>query len=75
MIALFFFYSLILDVTVEGLEAEIMYLEQQIAEAESRLQSMSPSSDAALEMTIQLSANEDLLQVKYSPIYLERSVQ
>jgi hypothetical protein len=51
-------------VTSVGLEAEIVSIEVQIERLESRLSSLSPTSDDALDLTIQLSGLEDTLQVK-----------
>ena len=59
-------YLFVLDVSVEGLEAEIVYLEQQIITTETQLQSLPPTSNEALELIIQLSAYEDTLQVTSS---------
>ena len=52
--------------SVEGLEAEIVYLEQQIITTETQLQSLPPTSNEALELIIQLSAYEDTFQVTSS---------
>ena len=52
--------------SVEGLEAEIVYLEQQIITTETQLQSLPPTGNEALELIIQLSAYEDTLQVTSS---------
>ena len=59
-------YLFVLDVSVEGLEAEIVYLEQQIITTETQLQSLPPTGNEALELIIQLSAYEDTLQVTSS---------
>ena len=52
--------------SVEGLETEIVYLEQQIITTETQLQSLPPTGNEALELIIQLSAYEDTLQVTSS---------
>ena len=56
-------YVFHLGVTVEGLEAEVLMLDQKIASLETRLLSLPPTDDSALELTINLSALEDQLQV------------
>ena len=58
-----YIYIFHLGVTVEGLEAEVLTLEQKIASLEMRLLSLPPNDDTALELTINLSALEDQLQV------------
>lgn len=57
------FYS---GVTSVGLEADILNIEQQIVSLEARMSGISAESDAAFELTIQLSALEDQLQVRES---------
>ncbi|XP_003388256.2 PREDICTED: uncharacterized protein LOC100633394 [Amphimedon queenslandica] len=51
-------------VTSVGLEAEIVSLEQRVADLEMKLLSLPPNDDKALEITIKLSALEDQLHVK-----------
>lgn len=56
-------------VTAVGLEAEIMSIEQRIADLDMRLLSLPPHDDKALEITIKLSALEDQLQVRHAISY------
>ena len=57
-------------VTAVGLEAEIMSIEQRIADLDMRLLSLPPHDDKALEITIKLSALEDQLQVRHAIVLI-----
>ena len=65
-----FIILLHVGVTAVGLEAEIMSIEQRIADLDMRLLSLPPHDDKALEITIKLSALEDQLQVRHAIVLI-----